>query len=902
MSNILFLNFLDGLDSTNTVTFSEVLDGGYSSNVSFDGSIDGEGSEQRIEKRISSIVSKHIPEFTRTQNPLFVKFLRYYYEFLEQDFNAQELLQNINSYADIDRTVPSFVYYFLQNYGSKIPTSALIDKRFLVKKLNDLYQAKGSLLSFQSLFRLLYDEEISINYPYENVLRASDGEFVSKFCIGVTTEEGDTENIEKRFLTYNYNGAKFESPIVGIKSFPQGITEIQIDAAKKATNYVPGEFVYVYDKDKNVLFKGNIRPTINDYSVVVPGSNFKIGQVYAVNYGPATGTLLKINKLTSNKGVAQVKIINFGYNYPDDLELNILPNENTTKTVEPKVSSTRGFTDEFSILKINNSDYFLEDYLSESNYIGNPLLFNYSYDELTDSVDNVDANNVPIFNVINIKNIQFVANSVSTSLTSNTLGTTDFFSANIINSSNGQCVFSNVFSSALVSNALASYANIAGSNSSVTTFLSNTYFSTITTGNILIVDETTQSSNVTGDVCTLILRSGGLAKYPGSYISSRGFISERDINLQDNLLNQPFAYQINSELDISSFYNIVIDLVHPAGYILFNNKNIRSNVDVSANVGTSFRETVTKFEAYDSADPADFSFLTYIYEFSDTVEPVDNVIKSFSTTLTDLLESIDNNIISFTKNESDDLTTTDFQFSERNTFNDSLTQPIDSLISNISLGSISDTVDVQDTSNNLITLSTILDNVNSGDLFGNLWFNVQITDTLDPLGIITQIARAITFEENNEASEGPSGSEYNYADFSDYNNRYFLEEYDQSYSTPKQPLSFVETVTANISSTGTAVDSIAQEDISSFNYSTSFSDNIDVDDNNTLNNNSVSQDSSETSDELQQFSVNKNISVEAQSLDSGVVDFFNTDSYTNQEFFDAPDENYVNNLAVSFSI
>lgn len=726
MSNILFLNFLDGLNSTNTVTFSEVLDGGYSSNVSFDGSVDGETSNERIEKRISSIVSKHIPEFIRTQNPLFVKFLRYYYEFLEQDFNAQELLQNINSYADIDKTVPSFVYYFLRNYGSKIPTSALIDKRFLIKKLNDLYQSKGSELSFQTLFRLLYDQEITINYPYENVLRASDGEFVSKFCVGISIEQGSIVDIDNRFLTYTYNGAEFTTPIVNAKLLPNDKAEIQIDAATKATNYIPGEFVYVYDKNKNILLKGNILPTINDYSVLTPGSDFKLGKVYSVNYGPATGSLLRVSKLTSNKGIAQVSFINFGYDYPDNLELNILPEENSAKTVEPKVSSTNGITDEFTILKVNNSDYFAEDYLSQSDYVGNPILFNYSFDELTDSVDNIDANNIPYYNITNVKSIRFTSNSIATTLTSNTLGTTDFFSANIINGSNGYSIFTNVLTSALVSNS-SSYANIAGSNASLSIFLSNSYFSTIVNGNVLDFSNIS-SGTVSSEVCTLLLRTGGLAKYPGSYTSSKGFISESDILLQDNLLNQPFAYQVQSELDITRFYDVVIDLVHPSGYILFNKRNIRSNVDVSANVGTSFRETFTKLEAFDGVDASDvFSIGRYVEPFSDSITTSESVSISFSTALDDILNTVDNTIYTFSTTNNEFLDTSDDLGFLRNILLSDELQLSDnnSFAANISF--IDEINNIEDISNNRVSFS-VIDDLETTDNLSNTLVNLNILD------------------------------------------------------------------------------------------------------------------------------------------------------------------------------
>ena len=54
--------------------------------------------------------------------------------------------------------------------------------------------------------------------------------------------------------------------------------------------------------------------------------------------------------------------------------------------------------------------------------------------------------------------------------------------------------------------------------------------------------------------------------------------------MQDQYLYQPFAYQVESELDISVFYDLVKKLVHQAGTNLFVNRALTSIASVSANV------------------------------------------------------------------------------------------------------------------------------------------------------------------------------------------------------------------------------------------------------------------------------------------------------------------------------
>ena len=97
---------------------------------------------------------------------------------------------------------------------------------------------------------------------------------------------------------------------------------------------------------------------------------------------------------------------------------------------------------------------------------------------------------------------------------------------------------------------------------------------------------------------------GALARYPGQFTTSQGFISEPEIRVQDDKLYQPFAYQLASDLDIGVFYDTVKKLIHPAGTNLFNNRvlsitaNLQSNVSVitTSNIFIELRDT---FEAID---------------------------------------------------------------------------------------------------------------------------------------------------------------------------------------------------------------------------------------------------------------------------------------------------------------
>ena len=59
----------------------------------------------------------------------------------------------------------------------EIPNDALADKRLLAKRIKDLYTTKGTIDSYKLLFRILYDEDVEVNFPVDQMLKVSDGDF-----------------------------------------------------------------------------------------------------------------------------------------------------------------------------------------------------------------------------------------------------------------------------------------------------------------------------------------------------------------------------------------------------------------------------------------------------------------------------------------------------------------------------------------------------------------------------------------------------------------------------------------------------------------------------------------------------------------------------------------------------
>jgi hypothetical protein len=441
----------------------------------------------RIKEKISAIVSSQLPEFVQSDFNTFVSFIEAYYRFLEQDQNASEIIQNARSYNDIDRTTEPFVEYFLNTYIKNFPRDWLVDNRFLIKKINDLYESKGSDLSFKLLFKILFNTSVEVNYPFENVLRPSSGIWQQNFSIFVETISGNRNILSNRVLTHSVGEVVFQTPINRTRLLTPTLTEIFLEPTLLSPSYSVGDIINVFE-NQTLVFSGVIKPTTTNYIISTPGTGFKQGQIFNISAG-GTGTLVQATKVSSTGGLLSLKIVAFGYGYTGDNDgtsftIVLDKNENIARRETFFNSKTGGFGSSGQLI-IGQSGfsgrYFLDDYVDN---------FFYTISGPTTSFNND--------------------------------------------------VFTGTFE---------------------------------TTG-----------GTVDPNFSTISFTLGALARYPGSYVSDRGFLSEAEVRLQDDKLYQPFAYQTNTGIDISLFADIVKKLINPAGMVLFNNRILSQDISLSEQI------------------------------------------------------------------------------------------------------------------------------------------------------------------------------------------------------------------------------------------------------------------------------------------------------------------------------
>lgn len=275
----------------------------------------------------SYTIQKQVPGFVRENHEKFVEFLTRYYEYLDQDENINDYIRNILSYIDPDTTNDYLLNTFFDELKN-IPKSALVDKRLLAKHIYDLYDAKGTPKAIELLFRLIYDEDVTVQYPSENMLIASDGRWQQERFITVEAKIGTLPvGINDAQITLSLTNSFGTFKIVPTRIENENGTNIfRIFFPSYQTPRLSTEQQYIIQSDSsgNKIFSGLLLKSASKLSIVYPGKFWQIGTIIKIP-GTISDTIARITNVDANGSLVSLEILEYGYGHSENQTVTISP-------------------------------------------------------------------------------------------------------------------------------------------------------------------------------------------------------------------------------------------------------------------------------------------------------------------------------------------------------------------------------------------------------------------------------------------------------------------------------------------------------------------------------------------------------------------------------------------------
>jgi len=344
----------------------------------------------------------------------FVKFLEAYYKFLEQDQHPQELLQNARKYGDVDNTIDSLIEEFFKTYAADIPRNVLVEKNTFLKHVKDVYQTKGSEEAYKTLFRAMFDSDVSFLYPSSLLLKTSDGNWKTNKTIFIHEIAGNDpyDFINTKIVGANSNASAVVENVLQLKFESSSIYELtvtdvkgtfikeEISANKLLT--APSEYKQV---------KANSAVSLTGFNIVDGANGYSVDDDFLI-----FGANAKITNVTNTGEIKKISILR-PYIYPEDEVRNnsyVPVDSNILKIVvnSPSVQLAGNITiqQEVGTFISDNAHGLIKGDTANIVSYGN-----------TSSYLNYAENTITVSTVLNSKQFRFQASSgsLNTSISSN---------------------------------------------------------------------------------------------------------------------------------------------------------------------------------------------------------------------------------------------------------------------------------------------------------------------------------------------------------------------------------------------------------------------------------------------------------------------------------------------------
>jgi hypothetical protein len=252
-----------------------------------------------VKAKVSSVVSRQVPEFIREDNTQFIAFLEAYYEFLEQTEK-----RNLESTRDIDDTIDSFIQYFRNEVLLHLPLSTLSDKRYLAKQIHEVYRSKGTTKSYEFLFRILFNETPELYFPKTDMLRLSDGKWDQAVIVRCIETSGNSFNLIGQTISQGISRASVES-VIKFQIGADTIAELTLNEKSIVGTFNTTDSITGLDNTNDSVITLDILSVITDFEINNNGSYYRVGDPIDLISGTGTD--------------AQIEVTNIGYGSIDDI-------------------------------------------------------------------------------------------------------------------------------------------------------------------------------------------------------------------------------------------------------------------------------------------------------------------------------------------------------------------------------------------------------------------------------------------------------------------------------------------------------------------------------------------------------------------------------------------------------
>jgi hypothetical protein len=276
-----------------------------------------------IEKTISNLVKSHFPFFMQEDAPVFIEFVKKYYEWLEQEGNTLYHSRNIPVYKDIDSTTDQFLVYFKEKYLKNIQFNTEISTKRMVKHSLDLYRSKGTERAIDLLFKSVFNTPAQVYLPGDDLFKLSSGDYYQKLYLEVTPNPMNIMFVGKQIIGVQSKTTAFVEKLVRkkIKEVYSEVFTIS-DINPKGLHFQTGETIKTADQTE-IKNNPKITGSLTNLRVEDSGYGFSVGDQVNIESDLGVGAVGRVANTADVTGKVTFTLEDGGFGFSSNASIYV---------------------------------------------------------------------------------------------------------------------------------------------------------------------------------------------------------------------------------------------------------------------------------------------------------------------------------------------------------------------------------------------------------------------------------------------------------------------------------------------------------------------------------------------------------------------------------------------------
>ena len=256
------------------------------------------------------------------------------------------VLNNIERAMDIDNNSVQFLELMQKEIASVIPRNITVNKRNLYKNIVDYYKVRGSADSIEIFFRLLFNDEVEVQYPWDKTLIPSSGNWdqpinvdsilasaVNNSSTLVLTQENQEIRLSSRLSVNDVYSKTDDIRVTSVLG-----SSITVSRPKKIIFDARNASVVNLSTDTIILSAADIVkfPTNTKLTYIVPENGTAIGGLVSGNDYFVISNSPSFIQLSSTEGGSAINLTSTGLLNEHELIRYIKLANNSNITFHPK--------------------------------------------------------------------------------------------------------------------------------------------------------------------------------------------------------------------------------------------------------------------------------------------------------------------------------------------------------------------------------------------------------------------------------------------------------------------------------------------------------------------------------------------------------------------------------------